>query len=77
MFIGSELRAKRTMAGIAGSVICVKTAITRSRLSDIERGYVTPRAEELARINAALDELIVTKQKMNVVGVADGWPVPM
>ena len=69
MSIASQLRA-RNAAGIAGSLVCLKTGISRNRLS-IERGYVTPRAEELARIDAAMDELIGTKQKMAAVGAAD------
>ena len=71
---GTHLRTKRNAAGIAGSVVCVKTGISRSRLSDIERGYVTGSADEVGRIDAALDELTRAKRKMAALAAAEGWP---
>ena len=53
----SDLKAKRLAAGISGSVLCAKIGLSRRRLSLIERGHVCPAPEELARLEAALDEL--------------------
>ena len=72
--VGSQLRARRNAAGIAGSLICVKTGIARSRLSDIERGYVTAAEEEFGRINAALDELVRAKRRIAAIAAEEGWP---
>jgi transcriptional regulator with XRE-family HTH domain len=74
MPIGSDLRVKRIAAGIAGSLVCIKAGIARSRLSDIERGYVTPSTEELARIATALDDLIEAKSFLDRVAASVGWP---
>lgn len=72
----SDLKQKRILAGISGSVLCAKVALSRSRLSLIERGYVHPLEEELARVEAALDELIRAKSVMEQVAASMGWPVP-
>ena len=74
MDIGSQLRAKRVAAGIAGGTVCVKSHISRSRLSDIERAYVTPTADEFQRINEALDELTRAKSRIAAVPADEGWP---
>ncbi len=70
----SDLKVKRLMAGIPGSVLCAKAKISRSRLSLIERGYVCPDAEEVSRINTALDELIQAKSVIDRVAASMGWP---
>jgi len=74
MIDAATLKAKRTGAGIAGNLICRKISMARSRLSDIERGYVTPSPEELGRIAAALDELIEAKSFLDRVAASVGWP---
>lgn len=56
MIEAATIKAKRTAAGIAGNILCKKIGTARSRLSDIERGFITPSPEELARIDRALDE---------------------
>jgi transcriptional regulator with XRE-family HTH domain len=75
MVNGTTIKEKRITAGIAGHVLCKKLAIARSRLSDLERGYVTPHPEEFTRINAALDELIHAKLAIRQAAAAAGWPV--
>jgi len=70
----ATIKAKRNAAGIAGNIICKKISMARSRLSDIERGYVTASPEELARIAAALDELIEAKSFLDRVAASVGWP---
>jgi transcriptional regulator with XRE-family HTH domain len=69
------LKAKRTAAGIAGSILCKKFGMARSRLSDIERGYVTASPDELARMDATLDELIEAKSAIQRTATAVGWPL--
>jgi transcriptional regulator with XRE-family HTH domain len=75
MITGVTIKSKRIAAGIAGHVLCKKLAIARSRLSDLERGYVTATPEEFARIDAALDDLIRTKGVIQQTAAALGWPV--
>jgi len=70
----SDLKTKRLLAGISGSVLCAKIGLSRSRLSLIERGYVKPAAEELARISTALDQLIEAKFVIERVAASVGWP---
>jgi transcriptional regulator with XRE-family HTH domain len=38
--------------------------ISRARLSDIERGHVTPTPEDLRRIDAAIDGIIETRRHL-------------
>ena len=75
MIEAAKLKAKRAAAGIAGNVLCKKFGIARSRLSDIERGFVTASPEELARMDAVLDELIRAKSVIEKTAAALGWPV--
>jgi transcriptional regulator with XRE-family HTH domain len=74
MIDAATLKAKRAGAGIAGNVLCKKFGMARSRLSDIEQGFVTPSPEELARLSAALDELIEAKAFIDRVAASVGWP---
>jgi transcriptional regulator with XRE-family HTH domain len=75
MINASKLKAKRAAAGIAGNILCKKLGIARSRLSDIERGYVNSTEEELVRVNVALEELIRAKSVLSQTAAALGWPV--
>lgn len=75
MINGTTIKAKRVAAGIAGHVVCKKLGIARSRLSDIERGYVTANDAELARIDAALEDLIRAQSILKQTAAALGWPV--
>jgi transcriptional regulator with XRE-family HTH domain len=61
---GSEIRSKRMQAGIAGAIICTKTGISRNRLVDIERGYVTATDDEISRLDAAIDEIVDGRRKL-------------
>ena len=72
--IATEIRSKRIEAGIPGYVLCLKARVARTRLSDIERNYVVPSQQELARIQAALMELIQAKQRMKAIAAECGWP---
>jgi transcriptional regulator with XRE-family HTH domain len=75
MIDATTLKAKRIAAGIAGSVLCKKFGMARSRLSDIERGYVTASPDQLAHLEAALNELIKAKTVIAQVATSLGWPV--
>jgi transcriptional regulator with XRE-family HTH domain len=74
MPFGTQLRDRRNAARIAGSLVCKKAGISRSRLSDIERGYVAASEMEIARLSVALDELTRAKQKIATVAAEEGWP---
>ena len=72
-----NVRARRVVAGIPGSLVAQKAAISRGRLSEIERGYVEPLDEELTRIDQALRELIAAREKVSEVAAQVGWPGPV
>jgi len=72
--IGSELRQRRQAVGIPGHLVCAKACVGRSRLSDIERGYVQPSAEEVERICRALEQLISAKRILAATANDVGWP---
>jgi hypothetical protein len=55
--------------------LCIKVGVSRSRLSLIERGFLNPPQEELARIENGLDQLIQTKSAIASVAASLGWPV--
>jgi transcriptional regulator with XRE-family HTH domain len=71
---GKAIRQRRNEIGIPGHVVCGRAGIGRSRLSDIEREYVQPSMDELARIARALDELALAKQKLTATAQECGWP---
>jgi transcriptional regulator with XRE-family HTH domain len=75
MIDAATIRTKRIAAGIAGNIVCKKIGMARSRLSDIERGFVTASPEELARMDTALDVLINAKGVLQQTAAALGWPV--
>jgi len=69
----SEIKTKRILAGISGDILCRAVPTSRSGLSNIERGFVSPRPDELKRILAELDRLISAKARLNDLA-AEGWP---
>ena len=71
----TEIRRRRIAAGIPGTALCAKLGLQRSRLSDIENGYVQPSTDEWRRIEGALDELIKAKQAVLDVATEVGWPM--
>lgn len=74
---GEQLRAKRVQTRISGAVLCKAAGIGRSKLSEIERGLVTPSSELLNRLEAVLADLIRTQRKMAALAEEEGWPLPI
>jgi predicted transcriptional regulator len=72
---GIEVRNRRLKIGIPGHLLCRRAGIGRSRLSDIERGYVQPSEGEIDRIDRALEELSRAKEKLKAAAAECGWPV--
>jgi transcriptional regulator with XRE-family HTH domain len=69
-----QLRARRVVARITGSMVCARAGVSRGRLSEIERGHVKPPAAELQRIEQALDQLVEARDRVAAVAVECGWP---
>lgn len=72
--VGRTLRNARTAAGITGQVLCKKAAISRSRLSEIERDYRPATASEQNRLSDALAALISARNRIDAFAVEVGWP---
>jgi hypothetical protein len=76
MTTGATIKSKRIQAGIAGHILCSKLGdYARSRLSGIENGYLPATSDELARIDAALEDLIRAKAVLQQTATALGWPM--
>ena len=71
----TSIRTRRIAAGIHGSLLCAKLGIQRSKLSDIEKGYVQPSKDEQQRIEQALDELTRAKNEVLKTATKVGWPM--
>jgi Helix-turn-helix len=69
-----ELKAKRISNGIPARLVAPRAHLSGSRLSDIERGYISAAEDELARINRALDDLIAARTELRAVAERVGWP---
>jgi transcriptional regulator with XRE-family HTH domain len=72
--LGETLQSKRRASRIPAVVLARKTGMSTTRLSGVERGYISVTREEMRRIIAALDELIVAKQESERVALQLGWP---
>jgi hypothetical protein len=68
----NKLRGKRMAAGIPGHSVCQKIGMPRSRLTGIERGYLRSSPEELQRIDAAIDEILRTRQQLEKLASKEG-----
>lgn len=71
---GAQLRARRAAAGIAGYVLSAKAGISRTTLSNVERGYVVPEPDEMRRLVAVLEGLIAAREQATSTAIALGWP---
>lgn len=71
---GQRIRARRVVAGIPGRVLCSRAGISRGRLSDLERGYISISAAEQGLLEAALDQLIEARRRIESLAAEVGWP---
>jgi len=71
---GAEIMQRRKRSGLAGFLVCRKSEICRSRLSDIERGYVQPTADEVQRIESAITGLTLAREQIARTAAEVGWP---
>jgi transcriptional regulator with XRE-family HTH domain len=69
----NPLRRKRILSQISGEALAAKAQVSRSTISNIERGVIHPGPAELARIDACLDDLITAKQKVAEFASVVGW----
>lgn len=72
---GEQFRSKRAALGLSGVVVCAKVGMPRNRLTNIERGYVTPSAEEAQRLLHAIEQLGALKEKITTTAREGGWPM--
>jgi transcriptional regulator with XRE-family HTH domain len=59
-----SIREKRAAAGITGRAVCQLARISRAKLSDIEREYITATPEELQRIDGAIEQILRTRRHL-------------
>jgi predicted transcriptional regulator len=71
-----ELRTGRIAAGVSGRMLCLRARVDRTKLSHYEQNYLTPKPEEMLRLEKALDELISAKQRVASYAMQVGWPAP-
>ena len=72
---GKALKERRKALGLPGHLLCARAKIDRARLCAIEREYVTPRADELARLDGALKDLEAAKSRIEAMAAEVGWPL--
>ena len=72
---GKILRNLRVQAGLPGHFVCRQSGLGRSRLSDIERGYVEPSPSEVERIRRAIEDLTKAREEVAQLAAAVGWPM--
>jgi transcriptional regulator with XRE-family HTH domain len=70
-----ELRSRRVAAEIPATLLAVKAKVNRSRLSNIEHGYVQPTEDELRRLSTALEQLIQARSVIQKTAASLGWPL--
>jgi len=72
---GKTLRNLRVQAGLPGHLVSRESALARSRLSDIERGYVEPKPGEIDRIRRAIEALTRARAQVAERAAEVGWPM--
>ena len=70
----TDLKIARARLGVPGVVVSRLAGITRSRLSDIERGNVEPSPEERKRLTESIHTLTKAKEKVASFAAQVGWP---
>jgi transcriptional regulator with XRE-family HTH domain len=69
-----RFRQRRLANEISQLAVATKANLERSRVSYFEGGYLTPTAEELERLEAALDQLVAAKAAIAEAAAKAGWP---
>jgi hypothetical protein len=64
MLTGSDVRIQRVTAGLSGHLVCLRSGITRTRLSAIERGHVIPPDVELRCISNAIADIVAGRARL-------------
>jgi transcriptional regulator with XRE-family HTH domain len=59
---------------VPATLLAAKVGVNRSRLSNIERGYIQPTEEEMERLHASLAQLITAKAVIQRAAASVGWP---
>ena len=72
MLTAREIRAKRAAAGISGEAVCRVAGFSRSKLCNIECENVAATIEELLRIDAAIDQILLNKQRVTQLATEAG-----
>jgi transcriptional regulator with XRE-family HTH domain len=75
MMNAQNIRTTRLAAEISASLLAANARVNRTRLSQIERGYVEPNADEIERLSHALHRLIQAKELVKRAAVTAGWPL--
>lgn len=70
-----ELQSRRVAAEVPATLLAAKAGVNRSRLSNIERGYVQPTEDELQRLTSALEHLIHARAAIQKTAAEVGRPV--
>lgn len=69
---GQLLKQRRTAECLPARLVCLRVGLQPARLSAIARGYVTPREDELDRLNHAIDDLSVARRQVKAIAVEFG-----
>jgi hypothetical protein len=69
---GEVSQGKKIDSGHSRPPVCQVARISRTKLSDIERGYVLATLEELQRINDAIEQIVRTRQQLANLAAAAG-----
>jgi transcriptional regulator with XRE-family HTH domain len=69
---GREIRARRIAARITARAVCNRVDISPAKFSDIENENIEATAHELQRIDAAIKEIIQTRQQLEKLAADQG-----
>jgi transcriptional regulator with XRE-family HTH domain len=61
---GHDLKQRRITSGVSGDTLCKRAGISRTKLSNIERGYVVLTPPDAEKIIQALDDIVSGREKL-------------
>jgi transcriptional regulator with XRE-family HTH domain len=70
---GYELKMQRSTAGVTGDALCKRASISRTKLSNVERGYLILTQEESEKLHKALDEIVAGRKQLIELAAALGF----